>query len=241
MRDDAVAWHDVECAAYTVDLALWRELADAHPGRILDIGCGTGRVALDLASRGHEVTALDSEAELVHELARRARERQLRVDTIVADARTFVLPSRFTLAIAPQQVVQLLGGSAGRVGLPSLCAAGSWRRRGCSPSPCRTQRRPSLRRRSLPPLPDVREIDGWVLSSRPLAMRPAPGGVVVERLRQAVSPSGELSEHLSTLHLDELAPEVLEQEAQEAGLRPVGRRRIPETRDFLGSTVVLLS
>ena len=87
----------------------------------------------------------------------------------------------------------------------------------------------------------MREIDGWVLSSRPLAMRPAPGGVAVERLRQAVSPSGELSEHLSTLHLDELAPEVLEQEAQEAGLRPVGRRRIPETRDFLGSTVVLLS
>ena len=103
MRDDAVAWHDVECAAYTVDLPVWRELADAHPGRILDIGCGTGRVALDLASRGHEVTALDSEAELVHELARRARERQLRVDTIVADARTFVLPNRFTWRSRPSR------------------------------------------------------------------------------------------------------------------------------------------
>lgn len=240
MRDDAVAWHDVECAAYTVDLPVWRELADAHPGRILDIGCGTGRVALDLASRGHEVTALDSEAELVHELARRARERQLRVDTIVADARTFVLPNRFTLAIAPQQVVQLLGGSAGRVAF-LRSARGILAPEGVLAVALSDPAEAVPEEEVLPPLPDVRELDGWVLSSRPLAMRPAPGGVALERLRQAVSPSGELSEHLSTLHLDELAPEVLEQEAQGAGLRPVGRRRIPETRDFLGSTVVLLS
>ncbi|MFL5868710.1 MAG: hypothetical protein ACJ766_16535, partial [Thermoleophilaceae bacterium] len=63
----------------------------------------------------------------------------------------------------------------------------------------------------------------------------------IERLRQAVSPTGELSEQLDVLHLDELTPEQLELEAREAGLHPLERRRVPETRDYLGSTVVLLA
>ena len=86
MTSDAVIWHDVECAAYDVDLALWRELAAAGGGAVLDIGCGTGRVALDLARRGHDVTGLDSDPDLVNELAARARRKGLAVPTVVADA-----------------------------------------------------------------------------------------------------------------------------------------------------------
>ncbi|HEY1359341.1 MAG TPA: class I SAM-dependent methyltransferase [Thermoleophilaceae bacterium] len=238
--NEAVAWHDVECSAYSVDLPLWRELADDRGGPVLDIGCGTGRVTLDLAGRGHELTGLDSEAELVEELSRRAQERGLPVDAVVADARSFVLPARFPLVIAPQQVVQLFGGSAGRTAFlrsarEALAPGGVLAVALSDPAEAVPEEE------VLPPLPDVLERDGWVLSSRPLAMRPDPGGVVVERLRQAVSPSGELSEELSSLRLDELTPELLEQEAVETGLLPAGRRRVPETRDFLGSTVVLLS
>ena len=56
MRDEAVIWHDVECGAYAADLPLWRELAAGRSGPVLEIGCGTGRVALDLARDGHAVT-----------------------------------------------------------------------------------------------------------------------------------------------------------------------------------------
>ena len=240
MRDDAVAWHDVECASFTHDLPLWRELAEERPGPVLDIGCGTGRVALDLASRGHAVTALDSDPELVRELARRARERGLRVETIAADARSFSLPARFHLAIAPMQVAQLLGGPSGRVAFLA-CAGAALASGGVLAVALSDPAEAVPEEEVLPPLPDVREEDGWVLSSRPLAMRPEPGGVVIERLRQAVSPAGELSEQLDVLHLDELTPSQLEQEAQEVGLSAVGQRRVPETRDYLGSTVVLLS
>ena len=67
-----VIWHDVECGAYDGDLALWRELADGGGGPILDLGCGTGRVALDLARRGHAVHGLDLDPELVAALNARA-------------------------------------------------------------------------------------------------------------------------------------------------------------------------
>jgi SAM-dependent methyltransferase len=240
MRSDAVAWHDVECASYAVDLPVWRELAASRAGPVLDVGCGTGRVALDLASEGHAVTALDSDPALVEELARRARERDLRLETVVADARSFVLPKRFALAIAPQQVVQLLGGPQGRASFLG-CAARALARDGVLAVALSDPADAVPAEEVRPPLPDVLEAEGWVLSSRPLAMYPEAGGVVIQRLRQAVSPAGELSEELTYLRLDELTPERLEQEAERAGFTPAGRRHVPETRDYLGSTVVLLS
>ena len=53
-----VIWHDLECGGYVEDLPLWRELAGDGP--VLDLGCGTGRVALDLAARGVPVVGLDA-------------------------------------------------------------------------------------------------------------------------------------------------------------------------------------
>ena len=60
-----VIWHDVECGGYAADLPLWRELARAEAGPVLDVGAGAGRVALELARHGHDVTALDRDAVLL--------------------------------------------------------------------------------------------------------------------------------------------------------------------------------
>ncbi len=49
---DLVRWHDLECGGYAIDLELWRELAAQAGGPVLDVGAGTGRVALDLARGG---------------------------------------------------------------------------------------------------------------------------------------------------------------------------------------------
>ena len=62
----------------------------------------------------------------------------------------------------------------------------------------------------------------------------------VRRLRQIVSPDGELAEELNEIELALLGAEGLEAEAGAVGLRPAGRREISATDVHVGSTVVLL-
>jgi SAM-dependent methyltransferase len=67
--------------------------------KILDVGCGTGRHAIELAKRAYAVTGIDlSESQLA-----RAREKavqaQVQVEFLAADARTFTFQNEFDLAI----------------------------------------------------------------------------------------------------------------------------------------------
>ena len=236
---DPVIWHDVECAAYDADLALWRELAAAAEGPILDLGAGTGRVALDLAARGHDVTALDSEPELLRALAARARERDLRVRTEVADARSFALGREFALAIAPMQVVQLLGGASGRLRMLG-CVREHLRAGGRFAAALADPFEGVPAEDAEPPVPDVREQDGWVFSSTPIAVRAEPGATVIDRHRQSVSPDGRLDEVVASIRLDDAPPEELEHLGASVRLRTLPRRHVPPTGDYVGSRVVVL-
>src|SRR5918995_360141 len=41
------------------DVAFWRRLAAEHPGRILELGCGTGRIAIPLLRAGAAIVGID--------------------------------------------------------------------------------------------------------------------------------------------------------------------------------------
>src|SRR4051794_16849482 len=111
----AIMWHEVECGGYAEDLPLWRELAAAEAGPVLDVGAGAGRVALELARAGHDVTALDLDTDLLSELRARAQREGLSVRTEQADAAGFELAGpQFGLIAVPMQTIQLLPGRAAR-------------------------------------------------------------------------------------------------------------------------------
>jgi SAM-dependent methyltransferase len=237
--DEAAIWHDVECAGYTADLALWRELARETDGPVLEIGAGTGRVTLDLAERGHRLTALDREPALVAELARRARDRGLRVDATAGDARSFALGRRFSLVLAPMQVTQLLGGSGGRRSM--LAAVRGHMEPGAVLALALADPLDGLPLNdALPPLPDVRELDGWVYSSRPVAMRETAEGIAIERVREAVSPDGSLRESAATVILDGVDAGDLADTAEREGFRRLPPRSVPATESYVGSRIVML-
>jgi 2-polyprenyl-3-methyl-5-hydroxy-6-metoxy-1,4-benzoquinol methylase len=67
--------------------------------RILDIGCGTGRHAIELAKRGYNVTGIDlSESQLKRAIEKTKKE-NLTVDFLRTDARTLDFNNEFDLVI----------------------------------------------------------------------------------------------------------------------------------------------
>jgi len=76
-----------------------REIGADRSRTILDVGCGTGRHAVELAKRGYDVTAFDiSEAQL-RKAGSKAEAAGVRVRFIRSDARSFRFRRRFDLAL----------------------------------------------------------------------------------------------------------------------------------------------
>jgi SAM-dependent methyltransferase len=237
---DTVAWHDIECGAYRADLALWRELAAEATGPVLDIGAGTGRVALDLAHHGHAVIALDRDRDLLEELGRRAR--GLPVRTVCADARELTRPEGPPpgLCLVPMQTLQLLGGAEGR----GRFLAG-----------VRAQLRPggllaaaivedldvfdATRDGGRGPAPDRGRVGDRLYVSRPTAVRAQREIWVLERERVASGPTGTRRAP-DAIALDRVSRRRLEREARAAGLRAEAPREVAATADHVASTVVML-
>ena len=71
--------------------------------RVLDAGCGTGRVAIELARRGYDVTGVDNDASML-EVARRSDA----VRWVDGDLAELELGERFDLVVAAGNVVVFL-------------------------------------------------------------------------------------------------------------------------------------
>lgn len=66
---------------------------------IIDIGCGTGRHAIELASRGYQLTGFDISAGMLAEAKKAAEEANVKVEWIHADATQFKSDKLFDAAI----------------------------------------------------------------------------------------------------------------------------------------------
>lgn len=262
VSSSAVVWHELECGSYRADLAIWLELAqrtanDAGVARVLDVGAGTGRVALELAGAGHRVTALDREPELLAALSRRAAQTYavatgVHIETVCADARTFELNREgFDLCLLAMQTVQLFDGPSERAAF--LQRARSHLRPGgllaiaivtdFEPFDCADG--------DLGPTAETMRVGGVLYLSRATRVRILKDRVRLERERHIIpegsapQAGGELPSALSRSEqsveeLDRLDAARLEREAIAVGLAPVYTLELPATDDHVSSTVVVL-
>ncbi|MDP2877001.1 MAG: class I SAM-dependent methyltransferase [Holophaga sp.] len=80
-------------------LPFYRALALACCGPVLELGCGTGRVARAMAAAGVQVTGLDLSAPMIREAQRLNVHKRL--DFVLDDMARFELKRRFALVVIP--------------------------------------------------------------------------------------------------------------------------------------------
>ena len=98
------------------DVPFWRDVATNAKGRVLELGCGTGRISLPLARAGVSLVGVDRSAQMLARAARRVealrRKRgrhRRRVRLIRADIRALPFRSAlFSAVLAPYGILQSL-------------------------------------------------------------------------------------------------------------------------------------
>jgi SAM-dependent methyltransferase len=129
-----VKWLDADAPAlydwydeYTDDLGMWRTLCRDVQGPILDMACGTGRVASELARAGHRVVGLDVSPAMIarakQKLRREADDVRQRVSFVVGDMTDFALERQFPMAIMPCLSFHEIGTAEAQ----EACLRSAWR------------------------------------------------------------------------------------------------------------------
>jgi SAM-dependent methyltransferase len=234
--EPAVVWHDIECGCYRADLGLWRELAATTGGPVLDVGAGTGRVALELARRGVTVIALDNDPVLLRECARRAR--GLPVQVVLGDARALTLAAPpVPLCLVPMQTIQLLD-EAGRAAFLRAARA-RVAPGGLLACALTAELQPFDEADHILPAPDELRLGSVTYSSQPTAVRELEDRVVLERRRE-IDIGADRRVERDVTELFRVPPAALEQAAEASGWRAEPRRAIAATVEHVGATVVML-
>jgi len=110
--------YDALSESYDWDLDVIVERALACPGPVLELGCGSGRVAIALARAGCAVVGVDHSPDMLalcrRRIARESPEVAARIRLVRADMREIFLPERFGLVVLPANNISLLPTDADR-------------------------------------------------------------------------------------------------------------------------------
>jgi len=110
--DISAKYYDAAYAAKKdlLDAPFYVDLAKQSGGPVLEIGCGTGRVLLNIARAGIEITGVDQSKPMLHvletQLQREPGEVRRRVSLHEGDMRRFRLGKNFPLVIIPFRPLQ---------------------------------------------------------------------------------------------------------------------------------------
>ena len=119
LHDSTVAHQYDEALAGTPLLALDMQFVASRcprPGRVIDLGCGTGRIAIPLARIGHDVTAVDLSEEMLRVAGEKAANAGVKVNRIRANIVDLdgLRDGAFDYAVCMFATLGMIGGTEAR-------------------------------------------------------------------------------------------------------------------------------
>ena len=112
--DDYAPFYDWENARTLQrrDVAFWQRLAAAQDGPVLELGCGTGRIAVPAAQAGAHIVGIDRSEEMLARARRRVKRSRLsaRLSLVRGDIRALPFGGRtkFSAVLAAYGILQSL-------------------------------------------------------------------------------------------------------------------------------------
>jgi len=105
--DRIARYYDVDMAQNMPfdDAGFYADLCSTAGGPVLELGCGNGRILLCLLARGIDAWGIDSSAQMLAELRRKADERGLDCRVEQMDIRRLCLPRHFATILCPYSLV----------------------------------------------------------------------------------------------------------------------------------------
>jgi SAM-dependent methyltransferase len=98
--------YDLEDEGYYDDYPLTEQWARSLGGPLLDLACGTGRMALRMAELGYQVTGIDITPEMIQRARQKAVKQGVSIEWVLDDARTFHLGKQFSFIYMLENVFQ---------------------------------------------------------------------------------------------------------------------------------------
>jgi ubiquinone/menaquinone biosynthesis C-methylase UbiE len=105
--DRIAQWYDVDMARNMRfdDAAFYAGLCQREGGTALEIGCGNGRILLELVGRNIDAAGVDISRKMLQQLQRKARERGLDARICQMDARALAFGCGFEVVLCPYSLV----------------------------------------------------------------------------------------------------------------------------------------
>src|SRR4051794_11572510 len=101
--DRIARFYDVDMARNMAfdDVGFYAGVCRDKAGRALELGCGNGRILLELLRRGIDAVGVDGSRAMLDDLLRRAAERSLRAPVARMDVRALAFAPVFDVVLCP--------------------------------------------------------------------------------------------------------------------------------------------
>ena len=105
--DRIARFYDVDMARNMPfdDVGFYAGLCAQHGGAVLELGCGNGRILLELVRRGIDATGVDASERMLAELRRKADAQQLPARVARMDVRRLAMAPGFAVILCPYSLI----------------------------------------------------------------------------------------------------------------------------------------